>query len=141
MPIVSRTEIFNVEQEKLYDLLIRYEDYPEFMDGVSGVEVLERDENGARVEYSLNIIKKFRYILNLQQTRPTKISWSFESGDIFKKNEGSWALKNLSGGRTEVTYTLDVDIKGLVPKTVVKMLTQSNLPSMLKAVEQRAQDE
>jgi len=140
MPSTSRTEVFNVDINTIYETLLDYESYPEFVDGVSAVHVLEADENGARVEYSLNLIKKFKYILKLEHNRPTGISWSFESGDIFKKNVGSWELKDLGDGTTEVTYNLDLDIKGFVPGAIVKKLTSSSLPAMMESYHQRAKE-
>ena len=119
MASVSRTETFDVEMERLYNIIEDYESYPEFVDGVSTINVLEKDENGARVEYGLNMIKKFKYTLKLTHNRPNGLSWEFESGDLFKKNNGSWDLKDLGNGQTEVTYSLDVDVKGFVPKSII----------------------
>ena len=99
---------------------------------------MEQSEEGARVEYTLNLIKKFRYILALKHTAPNKVSWSFESGDIFKVNEGSWQLDDLGDGKTSVTYDLTIEVKGFAPKTLVKSLTEKNLPAMLEAYHQQA---
>ena len=138
MANATRTEIFDVEINKLYDVIIDYNSYPDFVDGVSATKVLEQDESSARVEYSLNLIKKFKYILNLKQERPTHVSWTFESGDIFKANTGSWELKDLGDGKTAVTYNLDVNIKGFVPKAIVNKLTTSSLPTMMQSYHDRA---
>jgi ribosome-associated toxin RatA of RatAB toxin-antitoxin module len=138
MASVSRTETFDVEIEKLYNVIEDYESYPDFVDGVSTINVLEKDENGARVEYGLNLIKKFKYVLKLTHNRPNGLSWEFESGDLFKKNNGSWDLKDLGNGQTEVTYSLDVDVKGFVPKSIISKLTDSSLPTMMKAYQDRA---
>lgn len=140
MAVAERTEIFDAPIEKVYDVIIDYASYPDFVDGVSGVNVLEENEDGARVEYSLNLIKKFKYILKLAHSRPTSVSWSFEKGDIFKSNDGSWKLKDLGDGRTEVTYSLEVTIGGFIkpPKSVVDGLTAKNLPAMMKAYHDRA---
>jgi ribosome-associated toxin RatA of RatAB toxin-antitoxin module len=138
MASVSRTETFDVEIERLYNVIEDYESYPDFVDGVSTINILEKDENGARVEYGLNMIKKFKYILKLTHDRPNGLSWEFESGDLFKKNNGSWALKDLGNGQTEVTYSLDVDVKGFVPKSIISKLTDSSLPAMMKSYHERA---
>ena len=138
MASISRTETFDVEIEKLYNVIEDYESYPEFVDGVSTINILEKDENGARVEYSLNLIKKFKYIVKLTHNRPNGLSWEFESGDLFKKNTGSWDLKDLGNGQTEVTYSLDIDVKGFVPKSIISKLTDKSLPTMMKAYQERA---
>jgi len=138
MASVSRTETFDVEIEKLYDVIVDYNSYPEFVDGVSSINVLEQTEGSARVEYGLNLIKKFKYTLSLSHKRPTSVSWEFESGDLFKKNNGSWELVDLGNGQTEVTYSLDVDVKGFVPKSIISKLTDSSLPAMMKSYRERA---
>ena len=134
----ERTETFDIDIKKFYECITDYESYPDFVDGVSFINVLEKTDNSARVEYGLNLIKKFTYILNMKQDSPNGISWSFESGDIFKKNEGAWKLVDLGDGKTEVTYELDVDFKGFVPKAIVNKLVSGNLPSMMKSYFERA---
>ncbi|WP_127716024.1 type II toxin-antitoxin system RatA family toxin [Halobacteriovorax sp. HLS] len=138
MASVSRTETFDVEIEKLYNVILDYGSYPDFVDGVSTINILEFSEEGARVEYGLNLIKKFKYTLKLTHTRPNKVSWEFESGDLFKRNNGSWELTDLGNGKTEVVYSLDLDVKGFVPKSIISKLTDSSLPAMMKAYQDRA---
>ncbi|MBT3583925.1 MAG: hypothetical protein HN509_03380 [Halobacteriovoraceae bacterium] len=140
MAEASRTEIFDVDIETLYAVITDYASYPQFVDGVSGTQVLEQTESGARVEYSLNLIKKFKYILKLTHSAPSSVSWVFESGDLFKQNNGSWKLVDLGDGRTEVTYGLEIDIKGLAPKAIVNSLTSKNLPAMMESYHARAKE-
>lgn len=137
MPQATRTEIWNAPIETVYEVLQDYDSYPEFVDGCSSTDILSKDESGAEVEFGLNLIKKFKYILELKHNRPNSISWSFKKGDIFKKNEGSWVLKDLGDGKTQVVYTLEVEIKGFAPKAMVNSLTEKNLPAMLKSYHDR----
>lgn len=138
MAQASRTETFDVDINKLYDVIVDYARYPEFVDGCSSVNVIEQNEDGAKVEYGLNLIKKFKYTLTLKHERPNRVSWSFDSGDLFKMNEGSWDLKDNGDGTTEVTYSLEVDIKGFAPKKIVDNLTSKNLPAMMTSYKERA---
>lgn len=131
MPEATRTETWDAPIEKIYEVITKYENYPDFVDGCSAVNVLDFNEDGARVEFSLNFIKKFKYILALKHEKPNKVSWEFESGDIFKKNSGSWELNDLGNGKTEVNYGLEVAVKGFAPKSLVNTLTSKNLPAML----------
>lgn len=138
MAEASRTETWKASIESIYAVITDYNSYPSFVDGVSGLTVLSQDDDGAKVEYSLNLIKKFKYILNITHEKPTRVSWVFDSGDLFKMNNGSWQLKDLGDGTTEVTYSLELDIKGFAPKSIVNNLTSKNLPSMMKSFEERA---
>lgn len=138
MAQASRTEIVDVEINKLYDVIVDFAKYPEFVDGVSGIKVLAQNDKEAKVEYSLNVIKTFKYIINTKMERPTRVSWVLDSGDIFKKNDGSWLLKDLGNGKTEVTYSLEIDVKMFAPGAVINALTTKNLPIMMESFFKRA---
>ena len=73
MASASRTEVVDVEIGKIYDVLVDYTKYPEFVDGVSAIKVLSQNETSAKVEYSINMIKSFKYIINIKQN-PLKIN-------------------------------------------------------------------
>lgn len=131
MAEATREETWDAPIEKIYDVITKYENYPNFVDGCSAANVLDFNEDGARVEFSINFIKKFKYILTLKHEKPNKVSWEFESGDFFKKNTGSWELTDLGDGKTKVKYGLEVAVKGFAPKSLVNTLTSKNLPAML----------
>lgn len=132
---------FKAPIEKVFQAITSYEDYPNFVEGVSDVEILHRDDNGAKVQYSINMIKKLKYILNMTHQKPHKIEWELDSGDLFKVNEGAWELKDNGDGTTDVTYRVALDIKGFIPMAgkIVSSLTEGQLPKMLKSYEEKAQ--
>lgn len=138
MPAANRKEVFDVPIEKVYDVIVDYESYPEFVDGVSAVKVLEQDEKGALVEYSLNMIKKFTYRLRLHHERPHTVTWEFDSGDIFKVNRGHWKLKDLGDGKTEVDYEVELEVKVFAPNAIINKLATKSLPAMLESYHKRA---
>jgi ribosome-associated toxin RatA of RatAB toxin-antitoxin module len=138
MAKASRTETVDIEINKLYDTIIDYAKYPEFVDGVKQINIISKTDTNSKVEYSLNIIKTFKYIVNLKQEKPSRVSWTLDSGDLFKKNDGEWKLKDLGDGKTEVTYSLDLDFKMFAPSGILANLTDKNLPSMMKAFFDRA---
>lgn len=138
MATATRTEIVDVDINKLYDVIVDYAKYADFVDGVSSTKVISQSETSAKVEYSVNMIKSFKYTLATTQVRPTKVSWVLDSGDLFKKNDGQWLMKDLGGGKTEVTYTLEVDFKMFAPNSILTALTQKNLPVMMESFFKRA---
>lgn len=140
MASASRTEVMNAPKEKILAVLKDYERYSEFMDGVSSVRIESREGNQVQAKYDLNVIKTFSYILNLTET-DNGVSWTFDSGDIFSVNSGSWELNDLGDGTTEVTYNIEVEIKIKMMGTgmITKKLVNTSLPSMMKSVEKRAQ--
>lgn len=138
MASATRTEVVDVEITKLYETIIDYAKYPDFVDGVSAIKVISQNETSAKVEYSINMIKSFKYIINTKQERPTRVSWTLDSGDLFKKNDGDWRLKDLGNGKTEVTYSLDIDFKMFAPSSILSALTDKNLPVMMNSFFKRA---
>lgn len=138
MATASRTEVVDVDINKLYNVLVDYAKYPEFVDGVSEIKVLAQNEKTAKVEYGINMIKSFKYIINIKQERPTGLSWTLDSGDLFKKNNGEWKLNDLGNGKTEVTYSLDLDFKMFAPSSILSALTSKNLPVMMESFFKRA---
>ena len=140
MAKAERTEVFNIDINKFYSIIEDYSSYPDFVDGVSSIEILDKNETSARVKYSINLIKKFKYILKMKQKSPTHLSWKLESGDLFKLNTGSWTLEDLGDGKTKVTYSLEVTFKGFAPKMVIDKLVSSNLPAMMNSYLERAKE-
>jgi ribosome-associated toxin RatA of RatAB toxin-antitoxin module len=138
MASAEKVEIFDVSADKIYKVLTDYESYPDFMDGVKSVNVISRDGGTAKVEYNINIIKKFSYVLTSEEVENEKVAWSFDSGDLFSANNGSWNLKDNGDGTTQVTYKVDIDFKVKVPGMISKKLVSSNLPSMMKSVLKKA---
>ena len=140
MATATRTEVVDVDINKLYDVIVDYAKYPDFVDGVSAVKVISQNDTSAKVEYSVNMIKSFKYTLATTQSKPSTISWTLDSGDLFKKNNGEWKLKDLGNGKTEVTYTLEVDFKMFAPNSILTALTQKNLPIMMESFFKRAKN-
>lgn len=140
MPSVQKTKIFQVPIKKLYQTIIDVESYPNFVTGVHGIKILEKNADTLKVEYKLNILKSFTYVIEMKLTPETSVTWQLLEGDIFKKNTGSWLLKAINADQTEATYTLDVDFKIFAPSMIVSKLVGSNLPQMLDAFEQRARE-
>lgn len=141
MASATRTEVMNAPKDKILSVLTDYESYSEFMDGVSSVNIVSKDGNVTKAKYDLNVIKTFSYTLELTESE-NGLSWTFDNGDIFSVNNGSWDLKDLGDGTTEVTYNIEVEIKIKMMGTgmITKKLVNTSLPSMMKSVEKRAQN-
>lgn len=140
MTNLTKTEIYPIPIEKFYQVITDYESYPEYMDGVDSTRIIQQTEQSALVEYSLNIIKRLTYRLQLAHAPPQRVSWVLDSGDLFKKNEGAWELQDLGDGRTQVTYTLDVEFKFMIPKIIVNKVIKHSLPALFANVSARAKN-
>lgn len=136
MAKAERTEIFDVPADKFYQAIIDYSSYPDFVDGMKAVKI-----DGDKVTYTLNLIKEVTYTLKMSHKENQEVSWSLVSGDLMKVNNGKWTLKDLGNGKTEVTYALEVELKGFLPGLgmIEKTLVSTNLPLNMKAFAKRAQ--
>jgi ribosome-associated toxin RatA of RatAB toxin-antitoxin module len=138
VPAVNEQIHFNCSIEDAYKVISDFASYPEFVDGVDEIVILKETKTTITAQYQLNLIKKFTYVIKVKKSAPKKISWELESGDIFKKNSGSWSFKESDGG-VLADYTLDVDFKLFVPKMVIKKIMATTLPSMLKSFKKRCE--
>lgn len=140
MAKAERTEVFDVPVDKFYKAVIDYASYPKFVDGMKSVEVQNESAAGATAKFSLNIIKEISYTLKLSHTPNKEVSWTLVSGDMMKVNNGKWTLKDLGSNKTEVTYSLEVELKGFIPGLgmIEKTLVNTNLPLTMKSFAKRA---
>lgn len=130
-----------VPMAPLLKTITDYESYKEFVEGVSNVRVLERNGEKVKVEYSLSIMgKDFTYLLEHTE-RPEKgeVEWHLIESDVFKKNSGSWKLREVDG-HTEAVYDLEVEFKIYVPGFLLNKLVKGSLPTLLTSFEKRAKE-
>ena len=132
-------EILTVDKNKLWDAIVRYEDYPKFVEGCTGVKVERKSSGHARATYNISMMKDVTYTLDHKEDKDKgTVEWKLVDSDFFKKNVGSWKLKDAGPGKVDVTYSLDVELKISVPGFILNRLVKGSLPSMLKGFEKRA---
>lgn len=133
-----------VAPEKLFDVIVDFGSYPEFLTELGLVEskVLRQTETEAEIESK---VKKMgftdHYTLRYRFDRPKRISWSLIKGKLSKENKGSWDLEELDGGRTKATYRIEASFGWMVPKALVKKGIESELPKLLEAFKRRAESQ
>lgn len=136
MAAASTTETFPCKVDQFFQIISDYEKYPEFLSEVKGCKVLETKGNKKLVEFQVSVIKTFSYRLWITEDAPKKVSWTLDSGDLFKTSIGSWELED-NGGKTKAKYSVDATFKVFVPGPVAKALVNVNLPNMMKAYQNR----
>jgi ribosome-associated toxin RatA of RatAB toxin-antitoxin module len=134
----TREETFDISAERYYDALLDYARYPEILPEVDKIDVLEKSESSARVQYSIQLLKSFTYILKMTHKRPNSISWVLESGSFFKTNNGSWTIEALGPESCRVKYSLEVEFKIFAPAAITNKLVAVNLPRMMKSFYEKA---
>lgn len=85
---------------------------PRWQPEIKVAQCLERDADGNQVLVHMETDAKVRQLssdLRVSYEPHRQISWVQETGEL-KSVEGSWEFEDLDGGRTRVTYWLEVDL-------------------------------
>lgn len=144
MAEVSREIVMACAPDRLFDVVVDYARYPEFVPGIKTCRVLP-GAGDRRVEYELDLgLKRIRYVLRHVEQRPSRVTWSLVSGDSLKVSSGSWVLAP-EGSGTRARYSVDIQIAKppLVPQSIIDKLTDEltrvQLPKTLEAFKARAE--
>ncbi len=144
MAEVSREIVIACAPDRLFDVVVDYARYADFVPGIKACRVLP-GQGDRRVEYELDLgLKRIRYVLRHVEQRPTRVSWSLVSGDALKISNGSWELAP-EGSGTRARYSVEIQIAKppFIPQSVVDKLTDEltrvQLPKTLEAFKARAE--
>jgi coenzyme Q-binding protein COQ10 len=130
------SETFNCTPEQFFAVVTDYEKYPEFLQEVKQCKVLKVENSRKLVEYSVSVVKSFKYCLWMTETKPSLVKWEFASGEIFKTSSGFWKIEEESG-KTRATYSVEATFGLMVPGPLAKVLVSVNLPNMMAAYHKR----
>jgi coenzyme Q-binding protein COQ10 len=139
MAAATRSIVINAPVEKVFRIVTDYERYAEFLPEVKRVSTSGRSNNRVKVHYEVEVIKRIKYTLEMNEEPPHRVSWSFVEGELMRDNHGSWSLEPASGEATQATYSIEMALGPLVPKAIVKALVETSLPKMLDAFKKRAE--
>ena len=132
-------EVIAADKDKLFQAITKYEDYPQFVDGVESVAVERKGAGQARVSYRVNMMKEVIYTLDHHEDVAAGIvQWTMVESDSFKMNNGRWELKPAGPGKTDVRYELEIEFNFPVPGFILSKLVKGSLPSMVKNFAKRA---
>jgi coenzyme Q-binding protein COQ10 len=132
-------ETLSVDKDKFFATVARYEDYPKFVEGVTKVHVERKGPGHARVTYNVSMMKDIVYTLDHKEDAASGImEWTLVESDAMKKNVGRWTIKSAGAGKTDVTYSVEIDFKIPVPGFILNRLVKGQLPAMLKSFEKQA---
>ncbi|MGY2004087.1 SRPBCC family protein [Blastococcus sp. SYSU DS1024] len=115
--------------------------YPQWVAAAKKVEVLETGPDGRarRVHFVLDAgAVKDDYVLDYTWDDDRRVSWTLVEGQMQKRQEGSYTLVE-TGGRTEVTYSITIDLSipmlGMIKRKAEKVILDTALKELKKRVE------
>ena len=139
MQLIEEKRVVEAPMDVVMKVITDYERYPEFLPEMGYVRVVSRDEASVVVEFQLEFIMKVTYQIRITEVPPDAVSWSLEESRMMSVNDGSWKLRQLDDGTTEVVYGLKVELQGRIPDSVSDRLTEKALPQTLARFKARAE--
>ncbi|WP_454050491.1 SRPBCC family protein [Cellulomonas sp. Marseille-Q8402] len=118
---VEKSVLVNVPVSVAYNQWTQFEDFPQFMGGVTSVTQLEDD----RLRWVAEIagVKRQWEARILEQVPDRRIAWAATEGAT---NAGAVTFEDLGGGQTSVHLTLEYEPEGLVEKVGDKLNVVEN---------------
>ena len=115
--------------------------YPQWVSAAKKVSVEETGDDGRarRVRFVLDAgIFSDEYVLDYDWDGDRAVTWTLVESQLMKRQEGSYTLEE-TGGRTEVTYRISIDIKipmiGMMKRRAEKVILDTALKELKKRVE------
>ena len=128
--------------ERCFEVVIDFEQYPEWARDVKQATILSRDDagRGSQVEYrAAGLGKSFHYTLHYDYSdAPESLSWKLVEGDMLRRLDGSYRFEP-DGDATLVHYDLTVDLSaplpGLIKRRAAGMIMGTALRELKKEIE------
>jgi len=136
--MVERVIEIAAPQDFCFEVISDLEKYPEFLKTTSAVKTTKKGEQ-VLAEFQVSIVKTISYTLGFKLNKPTRIDWSLVRGDMMKKNSGTWIFESINPQLTKCIYQIDVEFGWLVPKSIVEMLTEVQLPDVMASFQNRVE--
>ncbi len=131
----------DLEAEALFEVVTDLESYPEWVDGMEEVEVLEyfEDGNPATAQFRLQSFgQTISYVLSYTYDGIARVAWTLVESDDVKSLDGMYEFFDLESGGTAVEYSLTVEPNFPVPKLLRRQVEKQITNSALKALVKRA---
>jgi ribosome-associated toxin RatA of RatAB toxin-antitoxin module len=132
-------EVISVDKDKFFETVTRYENYPQFVDGVHSVKVERKGPGKARVSYQMEMMgQEIQYVLDhVEDAAAGTVEWTLVESNFMKKNVGRWDIKAAGAGKADVRYALEIEFKVPVPGFILNRVVKGRLPQMLKEFEKQ----
>jgi ribosome-associated toxin RatA of RatAB toxin-antitoxin module len=134
--------VVDAEPAAVMEVIGDFAAYPEWAKGVQEATVVEEGPGGwaRRVFFRLDVAPiKDEYTLEYDWDGYDEVTWTLVEGKMLSALDGAYVLRDLGGGRTEVTYRLALDLSipliGMLKRKGEKILIDTALKGLKKRVE------
>lgn len=140
----SSSIVVDAEPAAVMEVIGDFPAYPEWAKGVSRAEVVAELPDGwaERVFFALDVPPiRDEYTLAYDWDGYDQVSWHLVDGKVLTHMDGTYLLRDLGDGRTEVTYRLALDLSipliGMIKRKGEKMIIDAALKGLKQRVESR----
>ena len=141
----TRQILVNASPEDCFDIVVDFENYPQWATDVKDVQILRRDDNGfaglvafraAAMGRSATYTLKYFYGSN-----PLRVAWRLVESDQVGRIDGEYelALSADDDAKTLLTYSLSVELAVPVPGFVKRRAASRIMQSALEQLRRRAE--
>lgn len=147
MSRVESSIIINADVDKVYNLAKDIEQFPEFMEDVKSVTILEQSADGCHVVSEfVGIVKEFKTTMKWVEDDkwdPQAKTCKFDlvRGD-FKTYAGLWTFEPVDGGTkytSVIEFEYDIPMIGPLIKNLIAKKMKQNVDNMLLAIKEKAE--
>lgn len=137
-----RTAVSTATPEQLFAVAADLASYPEWAEGVKGVEILETDAEGRATSARFDVeamVRRISYVLDYTYDAPHGMTWRAKPGDDIEEMEGSYTFTEAEDGGTEVVYALAVTPAFKVPGFLRSQAERHIVTTALRSLRRRAE--
>ncbi|MER7014318.1 SRPBCC family protein [Saccharopolyspora sp. NPDC000359] len=139
----TQSIVIEAPAARIMDVIGDFAAYPEWAAAVKETEVQSRTSEGkaAKVRFVLDagVVKDTYVNVYDWAADGLSVSWELTEGQVQKAQHGSYRLDPLADDRTEVTYSLAVDLAipmiGMFKRKAEKMIMDTALKELKRRVE------
>jgi len=146
MAKVNSEILVSAPVEDVYQIARDIERFPEFMEDVESVQIIEQTEEKQLSRWG-SIIKEFNRTISWTEAdywddQAKTCRWEQTEGD-FSAYSGTWEFADQGDGKTlaklEIDYEYNVPLIGALIQGIVLKKMQANVESMLEAIKNKAE--
>jgi ribosome-associated toxin RatA of RatAB toxin-antitoxin module len=138
----TQSIVIDAEPSAIMAVIADFEHYPVWAGSLKRAQVLATGPNGRaeRVAFRLDAgMISDDYELAYTWSDDEQVRWTLVSGQLMRAQDGSYTLRPLGPGRTEVTYSLRVELTipmlGMLRRKAERVVLDTALRELKKRVE------
>src|ERR1039458_9763222 len=139
----SERMIVDSSPERCFAVVADIEHYPERVGDLNSVHVLERDDEGRPVVVTFRAAafgRSTTYTLVYDYSKaPEQFGWVQRSGDLTNRLDGFYRFAATSGGGTEITYQLVVELRVPLPGFIKRRAEGNILHAAIRDLKARVE--